>query len=486
MKKFYITTPIFYVNDKPHIGHAYTMFLADCIARFKRIQGREVFFLTGTDEHGEKIEKTALEKSVSVEKFVDLMASSFKESWDKLGISNDYFIRTSDKNHERTVRKVLTMIYEKGDVYKGFYDGWYCISCETYLDDNELKDGKCPSCGKEVVRKKEESYFFRMSRYEDKVREWISEEGHIIPEYRKSEMLNFFKNGLKDLSITRSKLKWGVKAPFDESHTVYVWFDALLNYLSAIGYPDGGFESYWPADVQVMGKDIARFHAVYWIAMLFALNLKPPEKMLTTNFWVVGKEKMSKSKGNTVNPLNLVERFGLDQVRYYLLKEMTLSGDASFDERDFIQTVNNDLGEELGNLLNRTMVMSEKYFNSEIPKPERQDLKQAVERTTRDFISLMNNYEVDKALKEVWVLIKQCNKYVNDKKPWSNELERPTIIYNLIESLRVISVLLEPFMPGKAVEIRKQLGVESKSLEWSASTTGKNGERFILFPKIEV
>ena len=326
MKKFYVTTPIFYVNDKPHIGHAYTMFLADSIARFKRIQGKEVFFLTGTDEHGEKVEKTALEKGVSVENFVDSIANYFKTVWEKLNISNDYFIRTTDKNHEQVVRKVLTMIYEKGEIYKGVYEGWYCVSCENYLDDNELNNGKCPSCGKDVIRRKEEAYFFKMSKYEDRVKKWISE-NHIIPDYRKSEMLNFFKNGLKDLSITRKNLKWGVKAPFDENHTVYVWGDALWNDLSAVGYPDGEFEDYWPADIQVMGKDIARFHTVYWIAMLFALDLKPPEKILAFNFWIVDKEKMSKSKGNSIDPLKLVDRFGLDQVRYYLLKEMTLSGD---------------------------------------------------------------------------------------------------------------------------------------------------------------
>ncbi len=485
MKKFYITTPIFYVNDKPHLGHAYAMFLADCIARFKRMQGHEVFFLAGTDEHGEKVESSAIAKGVSPQDFVDSISKQFSEAWEKLGVSNDYFIRTTDKNHEETVKKALMMIYNKGDIYKGVYEGWYCVSDEAYYDENELDEGKCPACGKDAVRRKEECYFFRMSNYENQVREWISK-NHIIPEYRKTEMLNFFKNGLRDLSITRKNLKWGIKAPFDERHTIYVWFDALLNYLSAVNYPDGDFEDYWPPDVQIVGKDIARFHAVYWPAFLFALDLKTPEKIIATNWWLAGKEKMSKSIGNVVNTLNLAETYGLDQVRYYLLKEMTFGGDASFEEKNFIQTVNNDLAEELGNLLNRTIVMNEKYFNSEIPKPEKQELKEAAEQTIKKFSDFMNDYQIDKALKEIWVLIKECNKYINDKKPWSNESEKATILYNLIESLRLISILLEPFIPEKAVEIRKQLGVKSNSFKWSGSTTGRNGVRVILFPKIEV
>ena len=484
MEKFYITTPIFYVNDKPHLGHAYTMLLADCIARFKRMRGADVFFLTGTDEHGEKIETAATAKGLNPKEFVDSISIQFKNAWEKLNISNDYFIRTTDKNHEDTVKKTLIKLYNKGDIYKGTYEGWYCVSCEAYYDDNEIKAGKCPMCGKNVVRKKEESYFFKMSKYEKQLREWLSED-HLIPEYRKNEMINFFKDGLKDLSITRNNIKWGIKAPFDETHTVYVWFDALLNYLSAIGYPDENFGHYWPADVQIMGKDIARFHAIYWPTFLFALDLKTPEKMITTNWWISGKEKMSKSIGNIVDPLNFADTYGLDQLRYYLLKEMTYGGDANFNEKDFIQTINNDLAEELGNLLNRTMVMNEKYFNSEIPKPEKQDLKETADKTVKNFLDLMEAYQIDRALKEIWVLVRECNRYVNEKKPWGNEEERGTIVYNLIEGLRIISVLLEPFMPVKAVEIRSQLGVKNHSFEWSESTKGKNGARTLLFPKID-
>jgi methionyl-tRNA synthetase len=461
------------------------MLLADCIARFNRIQGKKVFFLAGTDEHGEKVEKSATAAGMNPKQFVDEISKNFKDLWLKLNISNDYFIRTTDKNHEETVKKVLMKLYEKGDIYKGMYEGWYCIPCESYYDENELKEGKCPSCGREVIREKEETYFFKMSKYENQLREWLSK-NPIIPDYRKNEMLNFFKDGLKDLSITRKNVKWGIKAPFDESHTVYVWSDALLNYLSAVNYPEGDFEDYWPPDVQIMGKDIARFHAVYWPAMLFALDLKLPEKIIVHNFWVASSgEKMSKSKGNVIDPARLIQTYGLDQIRYFILKEMNFSGDSDFDEKNLIQTINNDLSEELGNLLNRTMVMSEKYFNSEIQKPEKQELKEAAEQTIKKFSDFMNEYQVDKALREVWVLIKKANKYVNDKKPWSNEEDRKTIIYNLIESLRVISVLLEPFIPEKAVEIRKQLGVENKSLKWSGSTSGKNGERKILFPRIE-
>lgn len=484
MKKFYITTPIFYVNDKPHLGSAYSMLFADCIARFKRIRGDKVFFLAGTDEHGEKVEKSASAAGIKPKQFVDEVSKNFKDLWLKLNISNDYFIRTTDKNHEETVKKVLMKLYEKGDVYKGTYEGWYCVSCESYYDENELKDGKCPNCGREVIREKEEAYFFKTSKYENQLIEWLSK-NPIIPEYRKNEMLNFFKKGLRDLSITRKNVKWGIKAPFDESYTIYVWFEALLNYLSAVNYPEGDFEDYWPPDVQVMGKDIGRFHAVYWPAMLLALDLKLPEKLVVHNFWVSSNgEKMSKSKGNVVDPTRLVQTYGLDQTRYFILKEMNFSGDASFDEKNLIQAINSDLAEELGNLLNRTMVMSEKYFNSEISKPEKQELKDIAEQTIKKFSDLMNEYQPDKALREAWVLVRESNKYVNDKTPWSNEKERSTIIYNLTEGLRILSILLEPFMPNKAVEMRKQLGVESTSLEWSGSTKGRNGERKILFPKI--
>lgn len=502
-KKFYLTTPLYYVNDTPHIGHSYTQIASDVLARYLRLAGYDVFFLTGTDEHGQKMERAAKESGRSPQDFIDEKVEMFKKVWRKLHISNDDFIRTSEVRHIEVVKAVYNNLYEKGDIYKGVYEGWYCTPCETFFIDSQLVDGKCPDCSREVDRVAEESYFFRMSKYQDRLLRYIEDNPEFIyPLSRRNEILNFVKSGLRDISISRTGFKWGVPVPFDTKHVVYVWFDALLNYISACGYLNDKkrFERYWPADVHLMGKDILKFHAVIWPCMLFACGLNLPKKVFAHGWWTIKGEKMSKSKGNIVEPLKVIERYGVDAYRYFLLREVAFGLDGDFSYEALENRYNADLANNLGNLLHRTTSMAIKYYEGKIPNPAAKDgiderLRFMTEVLSEKIESLYEHLEFNGILQEIWMIIDSANKYVEESAPWNlfkTKNERlKTVIYNLAEVLRIVSVYLYPFMPEKATQICKQLGIKEviKSMdqvEWGGlepSTVVSKG--LPLFPRIE-
>lgn len=457
MPKFYITTPIYYVNDKPHIGHAYTTVLCDVIARWHRISGDDVFFLTGTDEHGEKIQKAADAAGKTPQEFVDGLAVVYKDAWKKLDISYDYFIRTSDKKHEEIVQKFITGIYKNGDIYKGNYEGWYCVSDETFFTEGQLKNGRCPECGKEVKWLKEESYFFRLSKYQDRLLKFYAENPTFLsPDFRADEIKNRVKGGLKDLSISRSALKWGIVFPEDKKHTIYVWVDALLNYITALGWPDGTFDKYWPADVHVVGKEINWFHSVIWPAILFSAGIEPPNKVFAHGWWTVEGKKMSKSVGNVVDPLAMASKYSIDALRYFLVREMPFGADGDFSEKALKARLNGELASDLGNLLSRIVSLAERYDgkiqgNAELEKElELDKITEAMER--------LDTYT---ALSKIFEFISCANKYVNDNKPWNLKGdELGNVLYNLLESCRIVSILLYPFIPETSEKIAAQIGTK--------------------------
>ncbi|MBU2476360.1 methionine--tRNA ligase [Candidatus Micrarchaeota archaeon] len=499
---FYVTTPLYYVNDKPHIGSAYTTIAADVLARFHRLKGEKVFFLTGTDEHGEKIAKAAAEKGKQPKEFLDELLPFFTDCWKKLNISHDYFIRTTDLMHEKAVIKFFKKIYDNGDIYLGEYEGHYCVPCESYYLESQLKGKNCPTCGKETQLMRENSYFFRLSKYQQALLGYIESNDFILPETRKNEIVNFIRQGLQDLSISRTSIKWGIPVPLNKNHVIYVWFDALLNYITAIGYGSDSkkFKSIWPADVHLMGKEIVRFHAVIWPAMLLSAGLELPKKVFGHGWLTVEGEKMSKSKGNVIDPIEVSEKYSVDAFRYFILREISFGSDGDYSEKALVQRINSELADGLGNLLNRTVVMIEKYFDGKIPKAvniskeekELRDLtlKKAVEAGKQ--IDLM---EFHKALYSVWEIINASNKYINDMKPWElakeNQKEKlGNVLYTLAESLRITSILLLPFMPETAEKIQKQLGLEEQkfddALKWNLIKEGtQTGKAEILFKKIE-
>jgi methionyl-tRNA synthetase len=475
-KPFYITTPIFYPSDKLHIGHAYCTSVADTIARYKRLMDFDVLFLTGSDEHGQKIERKAKENGITPIAYVDKIVASFQLLWKKLNISNDDFIRTTEERHRKVVQAIFQKIYDQGDIYKSAYEGWYCTPCETFWLERQLVDGKCPDCKRAVEVLKEESYFFRMGKYQERLLAFIMDHPDFIqPVTRRNEMINFIKGGLEDLCVSRTTFDWGIPVPFDSKHVVYVWFDALVNYITAAGYLDDRqkYEKYWPADLHLVGKEIVRFHSIIWPTILMALGEPLPLQVYGHGWLIVEGDKMSKSKGNVVDPLALIEEFGPDAIRYFLLREINLGLDGNFSRQALINRINADLANDLGNLLHRTLTMIGRFNSGVIHAPAAkapvdEELVSLCRETVAKYQESMDKLDITTALKTVWILISRTNKYIDETAPWAlakqtDQVGRlDTVLYNLAETLRIVAILLSPAMPTTADKIWAQLGIAVK------------------------
>ena len=510
-KTYYITTPIYYPSDKLHIGNSYTTVAADAMARFKRLTGHDVWFLTGTDEHGQKIQRSAEAAGKSPQPFVDEIVAWIRELWSVLDISYDDFIRTTEKRHRETVQQMFSKLYEQGDIYRGHYEGWYCTPCEAFWTSRQAEDGNCPDCGRPVEMVAEEGYFFRMSKYADRLLAHIEANPDFIqPASRKNEMVNnFLTPGLEDLCVSRTTFNWGIPVPFDRGHVIYVWLDALSNYITALGYlrDETIFKKFWPADVHLVGKDIVRFHTIYWPIFLMALGLPLPRQIFGHGWLILKEGKMSKSRGNVIDPMVLVERYGSDSVRYFLLREIPFGADGVFSNEAMLQRFNTDLANDLGNLLSRTMTMLERYFDGIVPvpgadaHPSDRELQELALETPGRMAELMDKLQFNGALEALWSLVKRSNKYIDENTPWSlakDESKRErlgTVLYNLCESLRFISVLLYPFMPRTPRRIWSQLGImEMPQLqswesvqEWGLYRAGIQARRTEdLFPRLNI
>jgi len=507
VKKYYLTTPIYYPSDNLHIGHTYTTVAADVIKKFKKMQGYDVYFVTGTDEHGQKIQNKAKENGLSPKEYVDKIVADIKKLWKLLEIDYDTFIRTTDPQHEKAVQDIFMKLYEKGEIYKSTYKGLYCTPCESFWTESQLVDGKCPDCHREVHPAEEEAYFFRLSKYRDKLLKFYEEHPDFIqPESRKNEMINnFLKDGLEDLCVTRTSFDWGVKVPFDPKHVIYVWIDALACYITALGYGsdnDENFKKYWPADVHLVGKEIVRFHTIIWPALLMALGLDIPKKVFGHGWILFEDDKMSKSKGNVIYPEPLIELYGIDAFKYFLLREFSFGQDGNFSREKFLQRLNSDLANDLGNLVSRTVTMIQKYNDGVIPSPA---VEEEIDKSLKDLaVSIapkveeyMDQLNFSQALEEIWKLIRRTNKYIDETTPWilgseGRKDRLDTVLYNLTESLRIITILIKPFMEKTSLEIRRQLGIDGEIL-WEDSKVwgklevgGKVGDRKIIFPRLDI